>query len=121
MIWAPISENGKTDLAIIENKMDSKLYTTVFEQIFLPFCYINYGTGRNNFVFMQDIASMHRSKHSKEWSAEFDMNVLNWPALSLDFNPIENVWGAFATAVHSSGKQFNSVEQLKMCIEDEWA
>ena len=28
MIWAAISANGKNDLAFIENKMESKLYTT---------------------------------------------------------------------------------------------
>ena len=77
MIWAAISANGKTDLAFIENTMDSKLYTTVLERVLLSFSYINYGTGRNDFVFMQDNASVHRSKHSKEWFAEFDMDVLN--------------------------------------------
>ena len=121
MIWAAISANTKTDLAFIENTMDSNLYTTFLDHFLLPFAYINYGTGRNDFAFMQDNVSVHQSKHSKEWFAVFDRDVLNWPALCLDLNPIENVWVALYRAVYSTGKQFNSVADLKKTIEDKWA
>ena len=49
------------------------------------------------------------------------MDVLKWPALSPDLNPIGNVWGALSRVVYSSGKQFNSVADLKKTIEDKWA
>ena len=62
---------------------------------------INYGTGRNDFVFMKDNASVHRSNHSKEWFEEFDMDDFSWLALSSDLNPIEIVWGALAFKILS--------------------
>ena len=49
------------------------------------------------------------------------MDVFNWPALSPDLNNIENVLDAFAWAVYSSWKQFNSIADLKNTIEDKWA
>ena len=49
------------------------------------------------------------------------MDVLNWLELSPDHKAIENVWGARSRAVYSSGKQFNSVGDLKKTIEDKWA
>ena len=57
----------------------------------------------------------------KNGFAEFDMDVLNWSALSPDLNPIEYVRSALARAVYSSLKQFNSATHLKKTIEDKWA
>ena len=51
---------------------------------------------------------------------EFDMDVLKWPGLCPDLNPIENVWGALPRAVYSSGKQCNSVADFKKTIEKKW-
>ena len=88
MIWAAIAANGKTYLALIEKTVYSKHYITVLEQVFLPFSYFNYGKCQNDFVFMQDNASVHISNHSKEWFKHFYMDVLKWPALFADLTSI---------------------------------
>jgi hypothetical protein len=45
---------------------------------------------------------------------------MDWPALSPDLNPIENLWGILAREVYADGKQYNSKEELKHAIRREW-
>ena len=104
----------------IENTMNSRRYKMSLEHFFLPVAYFQYGTGCSDFVVLPFNSSSSRSNHWKEWFVEFDMEVLNWLALFSDLDPIEHVWGALPRAVYSSRKQFNSVEDLKQTIDDQW-
>ena len=83
--------------------MDSKQQTEVLENYLLPWAYTAYGTTREYFRFMQDNVSVHRSRHTSAWFSEMDMDVLKWPAKSLDLNPIENVWCVLARKVYPDG------------------
>jgi hypothetical protein len=45
--------------------------------------------------------------------------VMEWPAKSHDFKPIENIWGILARAVYRNGRQFETkdlLEPLKIAI-----
>ena len=74
----------------------------------------------DDFIFQQDNASIHTSRETKEFFQEHDVEVLEWPALSPDLNPIENVWGKLAQAVYANGKQYDTKEDLKRAILFEW-
>ncbi len=46
-----------------------------------------------DFIFQQDLAPAHTDKNTKSWlhqSWHHGVGVLDWPANSLDLNPIEN-------------------------------
>ena len=49
------------------------------------------------------------------------MDFMKSLALSPDLKPIENVWTALSRSFYISGKQFDSVADLKKIIEDKWA
>ena len=106
-------ENIKIYLVIIEKNIVSKPFKTDFEQIFLPFFYLNCGTGQNNFVFMQDNASLNRPNHAKEKFKGVYMDIVKCPILS---HLIQR--GFVLRAFYSSGRQFNSVADLKNTIEE---
>jgi transposase len=56
---------------------------------------------------------IHDSNETKEWLKTKNINTLNWPAISPDLNPIENVWGILTRKLFANGKQFRTVKELK--------
>ncbi len=49
--------------------------------------------GDADFIFQQDLPPAHSAKATSTWFKDHGIPVLNWPANSLDLNPIENLWG----------------------------
>lgn len=69
---------------------------------------------------MQDNAPPHRAVKTKEGLEEQSFSTIDWPALSPDLNPIENVWGLLVQKVYVGGKQYFSVPALKAAIQKAW-
>ena len=42
------------------------------------------------------------------------VKLLDWPALTPDLNPIENLWGIVARQVYDGGRQFETCSLLSM-------
>jgi transposase len=114
MVWAGFSSRGKTKLAFLNGKQDSSKYTATLFDTLLPFVIENHPEG---YIFQQDNASIHRSRWTKNWLHEQKITTLEWPALSPDLNPIENLWSILARAVYHHGRQFATVSALREVIE----
>lgn len=48
------------------------------------------------------------------------MDVMDWPALSPDLNPIESIRVVLSRKVNTSGMQFKTVNALKESIKRNW-
>ena len=118
MIWACFSSDFKGEIVFIDSRMDAQTYrnmiTPHLNQVSNHF-------GTNRWIFQQDNAPIHRAKENIDWFKRQNIKLLDWPALSPDLNPIENLWGLLANAVYDNGKQFESVNDLKRAISREWA
>ena len=66
---------------------------------------------------MENDALVHYSKASKEWRK---LCKLDWPANSLDLNPLENVWKLLKDAVQHGQTCPRKLEELTMTLEREW-
>jgi transposase len=113
MVWGAISVRRQSKLCFINQRINSESYQQVLENHLLPI----YQPGD---VFQQDNAPPHASYSTRQWFIDHEIEVLPWPSLSPDLNPIENVWSMLAKAVYKDGKQFESVEELKKSVEKEW-
>ncbi|KAJ0394740.1 hypothetical protein ATCC90586_008854 [Pythium insidiosum] len=49
------------------------------------------------------------------------MEVFEWSAKSPDLNPIEKMWGYLTRRLYAEGKQYDSVNKLKVVITREWS
>ncbi len=48
------------------------------------------------------------------------IEYLDWPSVSTDLNPIENVWGIHVRRVYANGVRYKSVKELNEKIMLEW-
>jgi transposase len=44
---------------------------------------------------------------------------MDWPALSPDLNPVENIWGMLAKRVYGEGIQFENIGLLEAAVRRE--
>ncbi|KAF0710714.1 hypothetical protein AaE_012414 [Aphanomyces astaci] len=61
MVWAAFSADGASEIAFLEGNQNSAKYFWTLEDYLFPFAHFLYG---DEFVFMQDGASIHRSKET---------------------------------------------------------
>ncbi|KAA8493874.1 Transposable element Tc3 transposase [Porphyridium purpureum] len=73
-----------------------------------------------NMVFQQDNAPVHTSRLVKNFMNDENVELLDWPAYSPDFNIIENLWGILARKVYEGARQYQTVLELKNAILQAW-
>lgn len=117
MIWAAFSGFGKTTLAVVSTKMNSEQYQRVLQEHLKPHLHQFQSA---QLVFMHDNAAIHRSKSTKTWFEDSGIPTLQWPTISPDANPIENVWGMISRRVYDNARQYNSVADLELAVHAAW-
>lgn len=118
MVWAGISDAGKTPICFISTKMNSEKYCELLEEVLIPFLE---DAMDENAIFQHDNASCHAASNTKNFLTAHNIPILEWPACSPNLNPIENAWGILSAHVFAQGRKFETAGQLKKAIIDEWA
>lgn len=117
MVWGAFSFNGTTDIAFLKGRQYSDDYQGTLEAHLLPFGEL---LGGNKWEYQQDNCSIHVSNSTMQWFRRHNVKVMEWPALGPDLNPMENLWGILSRDVYANGRQFATVQDLKMQIEQSW-
>ncbi|KAJ1571071.1 hypothetical protein NDA11_007531 [Ustilago hordei] len=96
MIWGCMTWAGLGLMVYIDDKLNSEHYIELLEEV-LPSSILKWKNiqripPRDKLIFQQDNACPHTAKVTKEYLEEVKLNVLPWPEMSSDLNPIEHVW-----------------------------
>ena len=56
----------------------------------------------------------------REWFQTIEIDHLDWPACSSVLNSIENLWGMLVRLVYKGGRQYKTVQELEVAINNFW-
>ena len=123
MTWGGFSIMGTTELAFVESTQKAVDHCETLEDHLLPHLHQHFF--RNDAIdawFQQDNASIHTAKYTQDWLKKYELKTMDWPALSPDLNPMENLWGILVHRVYVGGtKQYLDKKALKAGIQAAWA
>lgn len=126
MFWGGISIQGKTDLVCVsctggargQGSLTAHRYITeILEDHVVPFA----GFVGPEFTFMHDNARSHTAIIVRDYLNQVGIPVMQWPARSLDLNPIEHLWDDLKRRVRSRDTARATLEQLRDTVVEEWS
>lgn len=117
MVWAGMAYNGTTPICFVSTRMNSEYYIEILDDVLIEYGEKIVGA---EFILQQDNAAIHCSRKTKEFLMSRAIPILDWPALSPDLNPIENLWAILSSKVFHHGRQYTSIKVLKEAIIEEW-
>ncbi|GBM76716.1 Transposable element Tc3 transposase [Araneus ventricosus] len=118
MVWTAFGFNGEVGLAFLDGRQNSPKCIETLENHLMPF---SENIGERNWEYQHDNAPTHTSSATKNYLNSKNVTVLEWPPISPDLNPIENVRGIVSRKVYENGGQFYSVNAfIQTFIESAW-
>ena len=116
-IWGAFHHGGKCDLHIVDGNLDQYQYLQILEEKLLPFARLTFG---HNFVYQDDNARPHRARTVVNFMETEGIEHMEWPAVSPDMNPIENMWSEVTRTMDASANQPTNLAELRQAVIDAW-
>lgn len=117
MVWGGIGYLSRTPLVRIAGTLTSQRYISeVLEPVVL-----SYLQGLPTAIFQQDNARPHVARIVQGFFVNHQIELLPWPARSLDLSPIENMWSMVAQQLTQSSSPAVTPDQLWQRVEAAWS
>jgi transposase len=114
MVWGAVSTQGLLCLERTTAKMKGDDYLKMVTGRPLD---IMRKTCGSQPVFIQDNAAPHKKDTTVDGLKDAGLEVPEWPPLSPDLNPMENVWALIVKKLYTGTKAFESEDELWKGIE----
>lgn len=116
-IWGAIHFGGKSQLVFIDGTLDQFSYMDIIRDNLLPFAR---RTFQDNFVLVQDNATPHKARRTMRLLATEDVEVMDWPPMSPDMNPIEHVWDHIGRQIRDMDNPPLTLDDLRTAVQRHW-
>ncbi|GFS98838.1 transposable element Tcb2 transposase [Trichonephila clavipes] len=119
LVWGGIMLGSRTDLHNFDS--GSVNGTRYCNEILLSHVRLFRGAMGLQFLFMDDNAPCHRTVAAEQLLESEDIERMDWPARSLDLNPIEHVWDFLGLRLAARTLPPVTIRELRLALQDEWA
>ena len=117
-VWAGITQFGKTDLVVFDRNVNAQTYVQdVLAPVVVPFINQHFG-GQG--TLQHDNARPHTARHTQNFLAASNINVLDLPAMSPDMAPIEHLWDELKRRIYARVPAPQTVAELRRVAIYEW-
>ena len=99
MVWGGIKGRRKTNLIVVQGNLNAQGY---INQILQPEA-VPFLQRQRPAILMHDNARPHVGRICRQFLNRNNVNVLLWPAVSPDMNPIEHIWDYLGRKVRARG------------------
>ncbi len=112
-VWTEVSSQYRT----VNGTVTSQYYlNNIINPVIVPL----HEQHRPDFIFMDDNAPAHRVHIIRERLLEAGVLQIEWPALSPDLNPIENLWDQLSRRVEGHNPAPQNLSDLRVALQEEW-
>ena len=115
MVWRSIMDRRKTSLIDVQGNLNAQGY---INQILQPETVL-FLQRHGSAILVHDNASPHVAKICRQFLNRNNVNVLPWPAVSPDMNPIERIWDYLGRKVRTRGN-IQNLRDLETALIQEW-
>ena len=118
-VWGMVSLNCKSDMVTVNGNLNARRYRdeNLAEQVEPHF---DDHALADRPIFMHDGATPHTARISMAFLCQSAMEVLPWPSLSPDLNPIEHVWDYIRRHLNEMDPHVQSWDELREAIHEVW-
>jgi hypothetical protein len=96
---------------------DATPYHAAWTTPSIPFHFARY----QNKTFQQDNARAHTARATRDFLQQNNVNVMNWPALSPDLNPIVHLWDEIQRRLNEEQPSPTNAAELSVVFQRVWA
>ena len=115
MVWGGIMGSRETNLTGVQGNLNAQGY---INQILQPEA-VPFLQGHGPAIMMHDNAMPHVARICRQFLNRNNVNVLPWPAVSSDMNPIEHIWDNLCRKVRARWNVHN-LRDLENASIQEW-